>query len=216
MTEDSTDRLEDSGVSESIEKPGKFLPWLVLLMAALAMLYFLNKGCGVSGRTHETGLEVTTDTTSLIAKESAQTRTKSSEVVTGGDVIGKMQQVVASGSVDPNTAYILGEVMFLNKTAGFADADLKELDGLAALMHRFDDLQIRIEAHTDNTGGAKENLHLSAEQGLAVKQYLRDKSIPPERIAVAGRGQYKPIAPNTSADGRARNNRIEIFLSVNN
>ena len=50
---------------------------------------------------------------------------------------------------------------------------------------------------------------LSAARAAAVKTYLAAKGIPPADIVTSGAGPDRPIAPNNTADGRARNRRIE-------
>jgi len=212
MTEGTTDQLQDS--ADNVERPERFLPWLVLLMAALAMLYFLDKGCGIAGQATTTLSEGRGDEVASTGQGNQPRTMSPAEVVSGAEVIGKMEHAVATGSLNPSTSYIIDDVVFLDDSAGFVEVGSKQLNGLAELMRKHEKLQIRIEAHTDNQGNDRDNLQLSVDRALAVKQYLLDRFIRPERIAVAGRGQYKPRAPNTTAAGREKNNRIEVFLSM--
>jgi chemotaxis protein MotB len=77
---------------------------------------------------------------------------------------------------------------------------------------------IRIEGHTDDvpTGGGAfpTNWELSAARALAVVRYLQENGVDPGRLAGAGYGQYQPIAPNDSPEGRSQNRRIEIVLAA--
>jgi len=74
------------------------------------------------------------------------------------------------------------------------------------------DLRIRIEGHTDNVGSPEQNRELSRKRAQAVKDYLVHKGIAPSRLTVEGVGPDKPIAPNTIAEGRAANRRVEFII----
>jgi outer membrane protein OmpA-like peptidoglycan-associated protein len=59
----------------------------------------------------------------------------------------------------------------------------------------------------------QDNLDLSVKQALAVKNHLLDRYIRTIRIAVVGRGNYNQIFTDNSIAGRAKNNRVEVYLS---
>lgn len=76
---------------------------------------------------------------------------------------------------------------------------------------------LRIEGHTDNVpvrgGGYASNWELSAARATSVLQFfLAQSRLSPEQMSVAGYGEYRPIAPNTTAQGRARNRRVDIVI----
>jgi chemotaxis protein MotB len=56
------------------------------------------------------------------------------------------------------------------------------------------------------------NWHLSAHRAIAVEQFLQQSGVVPERMAVAGYGEYQPVVPNDSEDARQRNRRVEIYM----
>lgn len=88
------------------------------------------------------------------------------------------------------------------------------LKNLAVVLEQNPDINITIEGHTDNTGGAKINWELSTKRALAISQILLDNSkIEGKRITVAGRGQYCPVDNTNTAEGRAKNRRSEIILT---
>ena len=66
------------------------------------------------------------------------------------------------------------------------------------------------------TGGGAfpSNWELSTARALAVVRYLQENGVDPSRLAGAGYGQYQPIAPNDTAEGRSQNRRIEIVLAA--
>ena len=64
--------------------------------------------------------------------------------------------------------------------------------------------------HTDSIGTVEYNLKLSVRRAEAVKAYLVSKGIEPNRIYTEGKGKAQPIADNRTAEGRAKNRRVEI------
>ena len=70
-----------------------------------------------------------------------------------------------------------------------------------------------MEGHTDATGNPDFNQTLSHSRALAVKRYLTERGVPPDRIEAVGLGSIEPIAPNDSPDGRAQNRRTELVVS---
>lgn len=71
---------------------------------------------------------------------------------------------------------------------------------------------VRVVGHTDNVGSDALNNKLSLERADTVRDFLEDRGVSRSRIDVAGRGEREPIASNDSAEGRAKNRRVEIFL----
>ena len=70
---------------------------------------------------------------------------------------------------------------------------------------------VEIEGHTDNLGDAKYNEALGQQRGEAVKRYLYEKhQVPLHKINVITYGEDKPVAPNTTSEGRAKNRRVVI------
>ena len=66
--------------------------------------------------------------------------------------------------------------------------------------------------HTDSQGSDAINNPLSKDRADAVRDYLVAQGVPATRISTVGRGEHQPIADNTTAEGRAKNRRVEIFL----
>lgn len=81
------------------------------------------------------------------------------------------------------------------------------------------DIAVLIEGHTDNvpyqgTGQLTGNWDLSTKRATAIVNILRENaSINPENLTAAGRGEFAPIATNDSAEGKAKNRRIEVILT---
>ncbi|WP_321489148.1 OmpA family protein [uncultured Hyphomonas sp.] len=83
------------------------------------------------------------------------------------------------------------------------------LDAVAAAVRRCPGT-LRIEGHTDSTGPEDDNETLSRNRALAVRNALVARNLDPQRLIAEGYGATRPIAGNTTPEGRARNRRIEI------
>jgi outer membrane protein OmpA-like peptidoglycan-associated protein len=81
---------------------------------------------------------------------------------------------------------------------------------VAALMKANPDLKFSVEGHTDNIGQHDYNLKLSKDRAASVVAALVAQSIAPARLSSTGYGPDKPIAPNDTDEGRAKNRRVEL------
>ncbi|MBL7686262.1 MAG: OmpA family protein [Deltaproteobacteria bacterium] len=84
------------------------------------------------------------------------------------------------------------------------------LDDVASVLQKNPNIKkVRVEGHTDSIGSEGYNMKLSQKRADAVKQYLVSKGISATRLESAGYGKARPIAPNTTEEGRAKNRRTE-------
>lgn len=90
---------------------------------------------------------------------------------------------------------------------------------LAKVLANNPDIKVLIEGHTDNdpyNGPViKDNWDLSVKRATAIVRILQQSKVSPEQITAAGRGEFVPVANNSSSKGKAKNRRIEIILSPN-
>jgi len=108
------------------------------------------------------------------------------------------------------TALVLRGVNFeVGRSALTADS-YGVLDGVAASLVANPEIRIEIAGYTDNTGSAAVNTRLSQARAAAVRAYLAAKGVSPDRMVARGYGPTHPLAPNTTAAGRARNRRVEL------
>lgn len=73
-------------------------------------------------------------------------------------------------------------------------------------------MNVRVVGHTDSTGSPAVNDPLSVDRARSVRQYLEARGVGEQRVEISGEGARQPVADNATADGRARNRRVEIFL----
>ena len=72
---------------------------------------------------------------------------------------------------------------------------------------------VTIVGHTDNTGSDATNNPLSVDRANSARDYLVARGVAGQRIATDGRGEREPIADNSSAQGRGKNRRVEIYVA---
>jgi outer membrane protein OmpA-like peptidoglycan-associated protein len=73
--------------------------------------------------------------------------------------------------------------------------------------------KIRVEGHTDTTGEEQANMQLSDQRAAAVVEYLVAHGVPASRLEAKGYGYSRPVAPNDTEEGRAKNRRVEFVIS---
>jgi chemotaxis protein MotB len=115
------------------------------------------------------------------------------------------------------TLTLNGAFLFDSGKADIKPDAIPVLDKIGVLLTKYADSGIEIEGHTDSVplnGGRYENNDvLSSYRALAVFNYLKDNAaLDPGTVKHSGRGEYRPIADNTTPEGRAKNRRVEIKI----
>jgi outer membrane protein OmpA-like peptidoglycan-associated protein len=87
-----------------------------------------------------------------------------------------------------------------------------ELEKLLAFLKQNSRLKTELGGHTDDRGTEAYNLKLSLQRAEAVRNWLVERGIAPDRISARGYGLHKPLAPNTTDEGRALNRRTELKI----
>lgn len=90
-----------------------------------------------------------------------------------------------------------------------------DLGDLAGSLQRYPGSTVEIVGHTDNTGSSSYNQTLSERRAQAVASVLAGYGVPASRLRAYGRGETQPIASNLTAEGRAQNRRVDIFIRPN-
>lgn len=87
------------------------------------------------------------------------------------------------------------------------------LDRFASTLNQNPVTTVRIIGHTDNVGSDAANNLLAVNRADATRDYLVSRGVESKRISIDGRGEHEPIADNATAEGRAKNRRVEIFVA---
>lgn len=137
------------------------------------------------------------------------------------EVSSAMGALVASGVVHVRRLQnsvvvdISADILFPSGVAKLSPASTPVLQHLADALRPFTNA-VRVEGHTDdrpiNTPEFRSNWELSAARAASVVHLFMDRGIEPERLAVVGFGQYRPIASNNTPAGRNANRRVAVVI----
>ena len=110
-----------------------------------------------------------------------------------------------------------GALLFESGSANLKDDVKPTLDKVGMILQKYSTGTVEIEGHTDNvpinTAKYPSNDVLSSYRALAMFDYLvQNTSLDPAQLKHSGRGEYMPVADNSTPEGRAKNRRIEIKI----
>jgi len=111
-----------------------------------------------------------------------------------------------------NQPIILNNLFFETNAYTLKPSSFDELNYIIIVLNKNPDYNIKIIGHTDNIGTDKANLELSLNRAKSVYNYLTNNQINSERISYEGYGSSQPLLPNTTAENRAKNRRVEIIF----
>lgn len=109
-----------------------------------------------------------------------------------------------------------GDILFDTGSAVLKPAAVEQLTKVGDIVAKYGDDRVRIEGHTDAVGGAASNEELSLRRADAVKRVLLSRGVQERQLLVLGLGETRPVAANDTADGRAKNRRVELHIDVPN
>lgn len=105
----------------------------------------------------------------------------------------------------------LNETVTFNSNSSTLTGTAKSrLDDVANALVQFPAVILEIQAHTDSRGRADYNLALSEQRAASVNRYLISRGVAGARLKARAFGETNPIAPNTTAEGRQQNRRVEV------
>lgn len=109
-----------------------------------------------------------------------------------------------------------GDILFDTGSAVLKPEAVDQVSKVGDIIAKYADDRVRVEGHTDSTGGARQNEELSLRRADAVKRVLTSRGVQDKQILVLGLGETKPVADNGTAAGRAKNRRVELHIDVPN
>ena len=117
-----------------------------------------------------------------------------------------------SAEVTEAGTWIYKGIQFETNKADLKPGSYSVLDEIAVGLKTQPTIKVEVQGHTDSTGKADYNQGLSERRAQSVARYLIDKGIAAERLIPIGYGLTSPISTNKTAEGRARNRRVEFKL----
>lgn len=195
----------------------------LLISNGVSQLNELDEYINSTGKTAENaGENVAESEFEDLAEQLEQAQLQASE-----ELAEKIEEVLAENSladvidIEFTSQYVQltlrGALLFDSGEATIREDALPIVDKVGVILERYAGGVIEIEGHTDNVPmySAKyaNNSELSCGRALAVFSYLIETTaLDPAKIKYAGRGEYLPIADNSTEEGRARNRRVEIRI----
>lgn len=114
--------------------------------------------------------------------------------------------------IEANASVILNNIFFDVNQFELKQESIAELDKVVQLMNDNPAVKILISGYTDNTGKPADNIKLSESRAKSVVNYLQTKGIPIARLQYKGFGSAKPIADNSTEEGKTLNRRTELTI----
>jgi outer membrane protein OmpA-like peptidoglycan-associated protein len=116
-------------------------------------------------------------------------------------------------AVKTDSLIILGaELLFETNKSTLRSEHFVTLNSIVDYLRLHTERSVRISGHTDTTGKEAHNLSLSKQRADVVAEYLVDNGIAINRVETFGLGSAKPIAENTTDQGRKKNRRVELLI----
>lgn len=124
----------------------------------------------------------------------------------------EIEQTIELKKLEVGKEIVLNNIFFEFNKATLLKESMAELEVVYQLLVDNPNIYVEISGHTDNVGSAAVNNKLSLERAKSVVDYLIQKGIAKERLTSVGYGFDKPIAPNTTEEGRQKNRRTEFKI----
>jgi chemotaxis protein MotB len=140
-------------------------------------------------------------------------------------LIGEMNEEIKKGEItvtqlkDKLSVNLVEKILFDSGSAEIKKNGKTVLDRVAEILQKVTDKQVRVEGHTDNVPISARlaerfpsNWELSTARATTVARYLQGKGLDPKLLSASGYSEYRPVSPNDTDEGKAKNRRIEIAL----
>jgi outer membrane protein OmpA-like peptidoglycan-associated protein len=141
-------------------------------------------------------------------KEAARLQARDMEV----NLLRGELEALQAVNTDRGMVITLGDVLFSTGKADLQPGAMSTIERLALFMAEYPAKTVLIEGYTDDVGSEAFNLGLSERRAASVKNALLAAGVSPLRIATIGYGEARPIASNSTPEGRQMNRRVEIVI----
>ncbi len=161
-------------------------------------------------------------------KEELMEAAESEQLEASAELAEQIEEALQEGEIDNMVSLnytsqyveltIQGSILFDSGKVELKDDAIPVVEKVGQILEAYGGGTIEIEGHTDNIpmgGGGKyaNNDELSSGRALTIFYYLTENTtLDPAKLVHTGRGQYDPIADNSTDEGRARNRRVEIKI----
>ncbi len=127
------------------------------------------------------------------------------------DLAGTGVSVTRMG--DNITLNMPGNITFKSDSSELDPSFYKVLNSVNLVVKKYNKTVVEVAGHTDSTGAAEYNQQLSERRASSVAQYLESQGLANNRVVTVGAGETRPVADNSTPDGRQANRRVELTLT---
>jgi len=113
-------------------------------------------------------------------------------------------------ALDAEGRVSLHGILFDVDKATLQPESVNQLQHVLTLLKDYPDLSLQVQGHTDDQGADDYNMNLSQKRAETVVAYLGLFGVDPGRLTPKGFGESRPVAPNTTEEGRAKNRRVDL------
>ncbi|MGA2679528.1 MAG: OmpA family protein [Sedimentisphaerales bacterium] len=210
---------------------------VALLVALIAVTMF--SGCTDWKKKHDALNVENQNTKGLLEREKAENAQMADQLAKDQQTIQDLQKQIVEKKRSPADATGFGEgydvsfdanagtitvtlpnaILFDAGKATLKGSTNKELDHIySVLKAKYPGRHIEVAGHTDSDpirkSSWKDNLELSSQRAMAVARYLTQKGVAENKISATGYGEGRPIASNSTAEGKKKNRRVEIVVHM--
>jgi outer membrane protein OmpA-like peptidoglycan-associated protein len=194
-------------------KKTNWLPWLLLGLGLLALLFGLRRCSNDDAATRvatapEAAPATATTTTTTTTTAPAATATDSAAVLAGTSGVGSY---LGGTEAVPRT-FVFEKLHFDTAKSDIRAADRDELSALGAALKQYPNARVRIVGYADARGDASANATLGKARADSVKAALAADGIAADRIDTASGGENNPVDSNATSTGQAENRRTELIV----
>lgn len=195
----------------------------VLISNGVSQLNELDQYINSTGKTAESD----TEANEMDEYEAMAAQMEADKMAASEELAEKIQEAVSESSMDKDiditftSQYVQltlkGSILFDSGQSELKKESLPIIEKVAVILERYAESTVEIEGHTDNvpisTSKYESNDVLSSYRALSMFNYLvENTSLDPAKLKHSGRGEYMPVADNSTPEGRAKNRRIEIKI----
>lgn len=164
-------------------------------------------------REAELALEESQRQAELAAREAAEQAAAAEIAKARAEFAARLNRALPTRVTDRGVVAEISGVQFATGAATLNPEAREALARFSGIVGTYPELRFKIEGHTDTTGSAETNRNLSLQRAITVRNYLVGQGGDPSAFEVEGLGPDQPVADNATAEGRARNRRVEIVLT---
>jgi OOP family OmpA-OmpF porin len=127
---------------------------------------------------------------------------------------GEVEQEITANAILKELNETGKAILYINFDSGkstIKKESMPIIEQIVEMMKQASDIKISVEGHTDSDGSNESNLKLSEARAKAVVEAITKGGIDAARLSFVGFGEEKPIADNSTADGKAKNRRVELI-----